>query len=181
MILMGHNGAGKSTFINYIIGFYTETSQHPFLDEFQKHFQPLKSGQFGYSPEIAVLDTNLNGGDYIQMVASLRGVKVDSKEVLDEVSLKVSPKTAILKYSKGMRQRLSVALSMIGNPEYIILDEPTSGLDIAGENIILDLLENRKDRFKYIISTHSQKIVDKLCDEDIWIFKGGEIVEKISR
>jgi len=176
---MGHNGAGKSTFINYIIGFYTSTKQHPFLEEFSKEFKPLERGEFGYSPEIAVLDTNLSASDYIQMVSKIRQVDVDEEEILQLVSLKISPKTAISKYSKGMRQRLSLALSMIGSPKYLVLDEPTSGLDRVGEKRIFELLEREKDRYKYIISTHSIELALLLRDE-VWLFESGKIVEKFT-
>lgn len=177
MILMGDNGAGKSTFINYILGFYTSSDQHPFLKSFEKEFKPLEKNSFGYSPEIAMLDTNLNADDYIQAVSSLRGLKVESKTILKNISLNISPKKAIREYSKGMKQRLSLVLAMIGDPKYLVLDEPTSGLDKVGEKIVIDILKNGKDKFKYIISTHSSKLAFEIGDE-IWLFKNGEIIDK---
>jgi ABC-2 type transport system ATP-binding protein len=177
LILMGHNGAGKSTFINYILGFYTDKKQHPFIPNFSNHFQPLQKGTFGYSPEIAMLDTNLTAEDYITMVSNIRRVKTDSVKVLEAVSLEISPKEQIKKYSKGMRQRLSLALSMVGEPQYLVLDEPTSGLDIFGERAVSSILLNSRDKFQYIISSHSTKLALQLREE-IWLFKGGEIIEK---
>ena len=177
MILMGNNGAGKSTFINYILGFYTSSAQHPFIQNYQNHFQPLKNKTFGYSPEIAILNTGLNAEDYIKFLSKSRKVQINSDEVLESVALNISPKKPIQEYSKGMRQRLSLALAMIGNPEYLILDEPTTGLDRFGEKIILDILIKNYNKFKYIISTHSVKLAMAL-NEEIWIFKNGKIIKK---
>jgi ABC-type multidrug transport system ATPase subunit len=174
---MGNNGAGKSTFINYMLGFYTSINQHPFLENFAKEFQPLKSGEFGYSPEIAMLDTNLSGEDYIKMVSKLREVETSSEDIFQKLSLAVSPKRAIREYSKGMRQRLSLALATIGNPKYLVLDEPTSGLDKFGENIIIDFLKMEKKNFIYIISTHSEKLASEIGDEIIF-FENGKIAKR---
>ena len=175
MILVGNNGSGKSTFINYILGFYTSSEQHPFIKNFQDKFKPLQNGEFGYSPEIAMFDTNLNANDYIQTVASLRNTQMNSQKILDEVSLKISPKTAIREYSKGMRQRLSLALAMIGNPKYLVLDEPTSGLDAIGENIIIEILKKNRNNYIYIISTHSKKLISEI-DDEVLRFENGQIL-----
>ena len=175
---MGHNGAGKSTFINYLLGFYTSINQHPFLKGFSKEFQPLPQGEFGYSPEVALLDTNLNGLDYIQMVATTRKIEVDVDDLFTSLSLNISPKEPIVKYSKGMRQRLSLGLAMIGQPKYLVLDEPTSGLDRIGERTIFHLLKKMEDNFQYIISTHSIELALLLKDE-VWIFHQGKIIQKI--
>jgi len=177
MILMGDNGAGKSTFINYILGFYTSSNQHQFLNHFKTHFQPLEQNIFGYSPEIAMFDANLSSLDYIKSISSFRNVKVDAEKILKNISLKTSPKTVIREYSKGMKQRLSLALAMIGEPKYLILDEPTSGLDRVGENIIINILKRDKNKFKYIISTHSSKLAIEIGDE-VWFLKNGQIIKK---
>jgi len=177
MILMGNNGSGKSTFINYILGFYTSSNQHPFLKDFSQHFKPLKQDEFGYSPEIAMLDNNLSAADYIKSVSSFRNSEVKSSPLLKRVTLEISPKTAIREYSKGMKQRLSLILAMIGNPKYLVLDEPTSGLDRFGANLIINILKEEKENYKYIISTHSSKLAIELGDE-IWLFKKGKIVKK---
>jgi Cu-processing system ATP-binding protein len=175
---MGNNGAGKSTFINYILGFYTSLDQHPFLENFSKEFQPLKRGEFGYSPEIATLDTNLNGNDYIQMVSKLRGVETSSENIFKELALNISPKRAIREYSKGMRQRLSLGLASIGDPKYLVLDEPTSGLDRFGEDIVIEFLRKNRWKFHYIISTHSLRLALESRD-NILFFKSGEIIDRL--
>jgi len=176
MILMGSNGAGKTTFINYLIGFYTSSEQHPFLKNFSD-MKPLKNDDFGYSPEVTLLDYNLTAKDYIDMVSSIRGVKVNIDELLQSVHLEVSPNSRIGSYSKGMRQRLSLLLAFIGEPKYIVLDEPTSGLDIEGEKIVIEILKERKSSFNYIISTHSPRLAKELNDE-VWLFSKGKIIRK---
>jgi ABC-2 type transport system ATP-binding protein len=173
---MGSNGAGKTTFINYLISFYTSKDQHPFLDNFQD-IEPLERGEFGFSPEVSLLDYNLSARDYISMMGYIRDVKVDVEELLKSVHLDVNPDHRVGSYSKGMRQRLSLLLALIGEPEHIVLDEPTSGLDIEGEKVITEILKESRDKFKYIISTHSPRLAVELEDE-VWLFKKGKIVKK---
>lgn len=178
MILIGHNGAGKSTLISYLLRFYTHPSQHPFIKNFQKFIAPLQGQKIGYAPESALLDLSLNAWDYFKMIAALQGVQnFDIDTHLAQVKLSVDPKMALLHYSKGMRQRLLLALALLGNPDVLVLDEPTSGLDPFGQEAIESLLLSLKEKYRFIISTHSLKLAQQM-DDEIWIIKEGEIVHQ---
>lgn len=178
MILLGHNGAGKSTLINYILGFYTSLHQHPFLIHFSEHISPVITSDVGYAPESAFLDTELSAYDYLKLMATLRGVELGNvKNILAQVALSVDSKVPIKKYSKGMKQRLLLAIALFGNQKTIVLDEPTSGLDPYGREAIESLLISLKDEHDFIISTHSLELAQAMND-DIWIIKEGEIVYK---
>jgi ABC-2 type transport system ATP-binding protein len=179
MILMGSNGAGKTTFINYLIGNYRTPKDHPFIENWRSEFKPLKSGSFGYSPEVSLLDFNSTAEDYIKLISEIRGIRVEPLEILESVKLSVPLNRQIRDYSKGMRQRLSLSLSFIGNHKTVVLDEPTSGLDIEGEKLITEILKSRADRYDYIISTHSPRLAIELGDE-VSIFRGGEIIKRFS-
>ncbi len=178
MVLIGHNGSGKSTLIQYLLGFYNHPSQHPFLEHFSQKIDPLDVKHIGYTPEIALLDNNLNANDYGKLIAGLRYVKdYNLKTLMDSVSLNVSPSSPLKSYSKGMKQRLLLALALLGEPELIVLDEPTSGLDPFGQEVIEALLIKLKKtkNIDFILCTHSLRLAYAL-NEEIWILKEGKIV-----
>lgn len=178
MILLGHNGAGKSTLIQYLLGFYSDVTQHPFLPHFKEHTEPLDKSHLGYAPEAAFLDFAMSAKEYVNLFAKLRSLgPIDIADTLKKVFLDVDENVAIKSYSKGMKQRLLLALALLGDPEMIILDEPTSGLDPFGQKAIEALLIELKDRHKMIICTHSIALAHALKDE-IWILKEGKIVYK---
>lgn len=178
MILLGHNGAGKSTLIQYLLGFYSDVKQHPFLHHFKEHISPLDRNHLGYAPEAAFLDFAMSAKEYLKLFAVLRDVgEIDVSEILKTVYLDVNENAAIKTYSKGMKQRLLLAIALLGNPKMIILDEPTSGLDPFGQKAIETLLIGLKDQHEMIICTHSITLAHAL-DDEIWILKEGEIVYK---
>ena len=178
MILLGHNGAGKSTLIQYLLGFYTDISQHPFLAHFKEHVTPINRSHLGYAPEAAYLDTAMSAEEYLTLFATLRGVKDwDIASALERVFLDVSPHTPIKNYSKGMKQRLLLAIALLGNPRTIILDEPTSGLDPFGQEAIEALLVSLRSQHEMIVCTHSIALAFAL-DDEVWILKEGTIVYK---
>ncbi|WP_200762665.1 ATP-binding cassette domain-containing protein [Nitrosophilus alvini] len=175
MILLGHNGAGKSTFINFLLGFYVRLSDHPFLPHFKKFLPKLNKKDLGYAPEAALLDLNMSARDYFDMIATLRGVKrYDADTLLKKVALDVDTNMPIKKYSKGMKQRFLLSLALLGNPKTLVLDEPTSGLDPFGRLEIEKLLIGLKSDHDFIISTHSLELAMAMEDE-IWILKEGKI------
>ena len=104
--------------------------------------------------------------------------------ILEQVGLSKFGKDKPLKYSLGMKQRLGLALSMIGAPELMILDEPSNGLDIEGRvdirNIILDLSKARESTF--LISSHLSEEIEKTCTK-VGIMKEGFLccVESMDR
>lgn len=178
MILLGHNGAGKSTFINYLLGFYVKLSDHPFLPHFSKHILKIDKKEIGYAPEAALLELNMSANDYFRMMAILRDVKeFDPEKLLRSVALEVDLNMPIKKYSKGMKQRFLLAIALLGDPKILILDEPTSGLDPFGRAKIEELLISLKKRHSFIISTHSLELALSLKDE-IWILQEGKIMYK---
>ena len=179
MTLIGHNGAGKSTLIQFILGFYTDVSQHEYLPHFSEHLDiDFDKKDLGYAPESTLLDLNMNAYDYFELIAALREIKsYNIRKSLDDVALNVDLKLSIGKYSKGMRQRLLLALAFLGSPKMIVLDEPTSGLDPFGQQAIEELIIEASKTYKMIICTHSLELALHLKDE-IWILQEGKIVYK---
>lgn len=178
MTLLGHNGAGKSTLISYILGFYNRLDQHPFLPHFAEHIEPLDRREVGYAPEAAWLTGKARAADYLALMANLRGKKsYDTAQLFDRVGLRADPKKPIKTYSKGMKQRLLLAIALLGEPKTLVLDEPTSGLDPFGREEIESLLVGLAKTHALIVCTHSLELAHKLGDET-WILCEGKIVCK---
>lgn len=178
MILVGHNGAGKSTLINFLLGFYTNITQHPYLEHFSTQISPLTDKNIGYAPEAAMLDLQMSAKEYYKLMGALKNISsYNIEDELKRVKLDVDINMPLKKYSKGMKQRFLLALALMGNPEIVILDEPTSGLDPYGQAVIENLLIELKQAFTFIVCTHSMKLAYEL-DEEVWFLKEGKIVKK---
>jgi ABC-type multidrug transport system ATPase subunit len=178
LILLGHNGAGKSTLINYLLGFYPSSASHPYLAELSKDVPSVELSSIGYAPEAALLDGGLSAADYFELLAKNKKIFTYSVDTeLSKVGLKIDKNQKIKKYSKGMKQRLLLALSLFGDPKTVILDEPTSGLDPFGKEEIEGYLLGLKDERKFIVSTHSLEFAYKF-ESEIWILKQGMVVYK---
>lgn len=178
LILLGHNGAGKSTLIRWLLGFYPDSSHHPFLKRWQEIPQ-LNLDELGFVPELPYLDQNLTGGDQFRLFSRLKNVCLTHKEMchlLDRTGLEHKVLSLpVKKYSKGMKQRLMLSIALIGEPKTLLLDEPLSGLDPFGHKQIIDLLLDLKTSCKLILSTHNLQDAWKLGDE-IWLLQHGQFV-----
>ncbi len=178
MILLGHNGAGKSTLINYMLGFYPSIHSHPYLAELAKEIERIDPLSVGYAPEAALLDGGLSAADYFALLATNKCIKeYDADQELSKVGLKIGKQEKIKKYSKGMKQRLLLALSLFGSPKTVILDEPTSGLDPFGKEELEGYLLSVKEETNFIISTHSLEFAYRF-EKEIWILKEGRVAYK---
>lgn len=175
MILLGHNGAGKSTLINFYLGFYPFKDSHPYLEKLIKEAPIIDISSVGYAPEAALLEGELSAADYFELLAVNRQIhRYDIKAELLKVGLQVSKYQKINKYSKGMKQRLLLALALFGNQKTVILDEPTSGLDPFGRIEIEEYLLSFKTTREFIISTHSLEFAYRF-EQEVWILADGEV------
>lgn len=178
MTLLGHNGAGKSTLIAYLMGFYNRLEHHPFLPHFAQLIQPLDRARVGYAPESPWLEESASANDYFALMAPLKGAKTyDLAALFERVGLKADPKAPIRTYSKGMKQRLLLALALLGDPETLVLDEPTSGLDPFGREEVESLLIDLAREKRLIVSTHSLELAWRLGSE-VWILKEGIVAHQ---
>lgn len=132
--LLGQNGAGKTTTINIFLGFITPSSGHAFINGHEvKKGDPKSSKAIAYIPEIVQLYGNLNGIENLDYFSRLAGFRY-SRQVLtgflNRGGLQQSAHDKRLStYSKGMRQKVGIAIALAKNADLILMDEPTSGLD----------------------------------------------------
>jgi len=177
VLLAGPNGAGKSTLINILLGLYLPDGGEIRIKGKRVSVDNALKTRMGYLPENVAFSENLSGWSMMAFFARARGVKKQRmREVFDRIGLSQHAKRSISGYSKGMRQRLALGVSILHDPEILILDEPTSGLDQEGLGVLWAVIEEWKQKERMIlISSHDlgllEKRVDKFC-----IIRGGELI-----
>lgn len=167
------NGAGKSTTIKSILQLKKIHSWSIYRFD-KKNFQSIKH-LIGYAPDEAIFYEHLNAIEHIDFFAKLTKITThDAKKLLHEVGLHSSDHHIRVKnYSKGMKQRLGLAISLLHNPKLLIRDEPMSGLDPIGRSQIKSLIKTLKSQGKTIFfSTHILSDVEEIADRFAIIDKG---------
>lgn len=177
---IGENGAGKSTMIRVITGVNKPTSGNYTLNISNR------LGAMAAIVESPALHNGLNAMNNLRVQCDLLDIKKSNDELLDllaHVGLvdQQFSKKAAKNFSLGMKQRLSIALALLGDPEFILLDEPMNGLDPVGikdmRELILKL--NRENGVTFLISSHILNELDKVATHYGFI-SHGELIEEIS-
>lgn len=178
---LGPNGAGKSTTMNIMTGCLSATSGSIFIGEYDIFEQSIEAKKMiGYLPEQPPLYLEDTPREYLRFVA--RAKKIPRESIKGEIE-KVMKETQILEVadrlmkslSKGYRQRVGIAQTLLGNPKVIILDEPTVGLDPIQVIEIRDLIKSLGEKHTVILSSHILSEVQHMCDE-ILIISGGKLI-----
>lgn len=183
MGLLGPNGAGKSTTLKCLTGMLKPTSGSIFIDGINTEKHHRKSlahvGCIVETPEFYSDFTPADVIDYIGKYYGLpkREIEIRARDVLEEVRLWDWRHKKIGQFSKGMRQRVSLAQALLPNPDLILLDEPTSGLDPRGMIEMREILNNLKNgKRSLLISTHILKEVSEVCDYVTMINHGTAVI-----
>ena len=175
---LGPNGAGKSTTMNMITGYIEQTEGNIIVDGYDTIKKSKKAKkEIGYMPEGVPLYTDLTVKEFVTYMAELR--KVDRKakkekvqEVLKETGLDQMQNKLIKNLSRGQKQRVSLAGTLVADPKILILDEPTVGLDPKQITEIRSLIKNLGKKHTVILSSHILSEVSQICDRVIIINKG---------
>ncbi len=162
--LLGPNGAGKSTILKMITGMLTPTAGEIYLDG--KPWDRACLGEIGALIENPPIYENLSARENLKVRSLLLGVderRID--EVLQIVSLANAGKKKAGQFSLGMKQRLGIAMALLGNPKLLILDEPTNGLDPIGIEELRELISFfPKQGITVILSSHILSEVQQIAD-----------------
>lgn len=177
--LMGPNGAGKSTLLKVLTTQLKPDAGSIQLDHVDVVAHPGKLRQvLGYLPQQVPYQPNVTALDYLRYIAALKGIKPqDADQQITNlfVTLHLDPKnpTRLRDYSGGMRQRVGLTASLLGDPQIIMVDEPTVGLDpverIAVRNLLSTLAQNRI----VLIATHIIQDVEAIASR-LLIVKDGQ-------
>lgn len=161
--LVGRNGAGKSTLINSLLGLLPVKQGVVKINGVKT--SKKRSGDVAYLPEKFMLYPPLSGLDNMTFFAVAASKTVDMERIhtlLKSVSLWEDRHLAIKNYSKGMLQRLGLAITLYQNSGILVLDEPTSGLDPMGRKEILQVLKSLKGK-TILLSSHHLDEIRQLC------------------
>ena len=180
--LLGPNGAGKSTTMNIMTGYIAATSGEVLIEghDIFKEAEEAKK-HIGYLPEIPPLYMDMTVWEYLFTVADLKGVpRSERKSMITDAMEKVmitNMKDRLIKnLSKGYKQRVGIAQTLIGNPDIIILDEPTVGLDPKQIIEIRTLIKQLGEDHTVLISSHILSEIGAVCDHVVIINKGHLVV-----
>lgn len=177
---LGHNGAGKTTTINLLTTLLEPTAGNFQIAGVDGLDQPKElRSQIGYLPESIQLYNNMTTMENLRFFARLSGLtKPDQRilEVLSFLDFEINKDKKVGSFSKGMRQRVGLAQSILHKPKVLFLDEPTSGLDPEGvlqlRELILSL--NKELGMTIFMNTHLLSEVTKTCTS-IGILRGGKL------
>lgn len=178
---LGPNGAGKSTTMKMMTGYMAPTEGTVIIEGIDVSVDPLKiKKKIGYLPENNPLYTDMAIIDYLWFCAEIQGMDRDEipgriREMIDLCGLDAEKHKNINELSKGYRQRVGLAQSIIHDPDVLIFDEPTTGLDPNQIIEIRKLIKKLGEKKTVILSSHILSEVEATCDR-ILIINRGQIV-----
>jgi len=179
---LGPNGAGKSTSINILLDFVRSTEGTATVLGYDAHEESTAIRErTGVLPEGYDVYDRLTGYEHLEFAIESKDADDDPDELLDRVGL--SQEEGARKaggYSKGMAQRLVLAMALVGEPELLVLDEPTTGLDPNGARLLRDIVREENERGATVFfSSHILSQVEAVCDT-VGILNDGELIAKDS-
>ncbi len=164
--------------MNMLTGFIEQTEGEIIIDGYNMLKKPKKAKrEIGYMPEGVPLYTDLTVKEFVNYMAEIKNVnKKERKEkvekIIEETGLKDVEKKLIKNLSRGYKQRVSMAGSLVGEPKILILDEPTVGLDPKQITEIRNLIKELGKTHTVILSSHILSEVSQICNKVIIINKG---------
>ena len=179
--LVGPNGAGKTTLLHVLATIHEpSTGSVSFGKKSFAVFSRKHRNRIGWVGHQSLLYEELTGRENLQLFAELYGVASPNDVVhkwLERVGLLAEADRPSGTYSRGMKQRLSIARALIHRPSILLLDEPFSGLDRAGSAVIVDILmECKRDGRTVVLVTHDLELCHPTVDS-VAVLHNGSLVE----
>lgn len=177
---LGPNGAGKTTTIKCILGLLKPSSGSVSLWGLNPATPEVRR-KIGYVPENPDYDDLFTPLEFMTMFSDMRKLNMQRERmlaILDRVGLSEWENVRLRSFSKGMRQRVSLALALQSEPDLMIMDEPTVGLDPVARKEFRDIIleENRRGA-SIFFSSHLLSEVETICDRAIILSKGKKVAE----
>lgn len=181
-ILLGDNGAGKSTTIKSIIGLLNYQGEIT-IDGFDNRSVEAKKS-LGYIPEVPILYDTLTIKEHVEFIVAAHQTtdyEADLQKYLEMFDLVDKVDTVIKELSKGMKQKVSMILAFITRPKTLLVDEPMIGLDPQSIELVLQLFKEQRDNgVSLFMSTHIIDIISEIWDV-AYIMHKGVIVKRVTR
>lgn len=183
--LLGQNGAGKTTTINLFLGFVRPTSGEALLNGLSVAEHPQESKKFlAYLPETVMLYPYLTGVENLRFFSALAGFRYSDNELSQYLNQAGLPPDAhqnrVGVYSKGMRQKVGIAIALAKQAKVLLLDEPTSGLDPKASNEFSDLLRTLSASGAAILMATHDIFRAKEVGTHIGIMRQGRLIQTLS-
>ncbi|MEV0154722.1 ABC transporter ATP-binding protein [Micromonospora sp. NPDC050686] len=187
--LLGPNGAGKTTVIKMLLGLVRPDAGEVLLLG-RPARDPQSRARVGYLPELFRYQPWLTAAEVLALHVRLAGIAVpvaEQRDCLALVGLADRRGDRVGGFSKGMQQRLGLAVALVARPELVVLDEPTSALDPLGRADVRDLLLSlRSRRVAVLLNSHLIGEVERVCDRVVILDKGrvaaaGTLAELLGR
>jgi ABC-2 type transport system ATP-binding protein len=175
---LGPNGAGKTTTMRILAGYITATSGRVTIDGIDVFWRPVEARRrIGYMPENCPLYQDMRVSEYLHFRAGIKGLRGRRRRqridyVLGRCWLRDVRRQLIGTLSKGYRQRVGLADSLLADPAVLILDEPTAGLDPTQIRETRKLIRELGQEHTLLLSTHILPEVEMTCDHVIIIHRG---------
>ncbi|MFO0982492.1 MAG: ABC transporter ATP-binding protein [Planctomycetota bacterium] len=173
LALVGPNGAGKTTVLRCLLGLVPYQGEICVAD-CDVVREPIKAkSKIGYMPQVPAFCEE-TARDALRFVTSLRGARSsEADSLLEQVGLTDHARRPVATFSTGMKQRLSLAAALIGEPPLLVLDEPTASLDLKGQTELVALLARLASRGRTIVlSSHRSEEVRALADRVVMLDEG---------
>lgn len=181
--LLGPNGAGKTTTLRMLATLIKPDEGTALLDGVSVTEQPeVVRGKIGFLTSELKLEEFFTPNYLFDFFADLHGVDsaekiARKKEMFERFGIDKFAEVKVGNLSTGMKQKVSLVISLVHNPDVIIFDEPTNGLDVLTAKVVTDfLLELKKEGKTIIVSTHIFSLIEKICDR-VGIIVNGKMVE----
>ena len=182
--LIGRNGAGKTSILRMLSGLATPTEGSFSLFGYTGKDAGSIRHRIGALIEAPGVYANLSAYDNVKLKCMAMGVRDKNapKELLTVVGLSNVGKKHVKNFSMGMKQRLGIALALVGNPDLVILDEPINGLDPQGIVEIREIIEklNKEQGITFIVSSHILEELAKIAT-NYGIIHEGVLLQELSR
>ncbi|MCV9387825.1 ABC transporter ATP-binding protein [Reichenbachiella ulvae] len=182
--LLGPNGAGKTTFFSSLCGLIHPTGGEIRIHglSIHTHLSQIKQ-MIGVVPQEIALYPTLSGEENLRFIGRMYGlsgknltIRVD--ECLDAFGFDTNRKSAVKKYSGGMKRKINLIGGILHQPKILLLDEPTVGVDVHARRGILEMLKkiNRDEKMTIIYTSHHMEEAEQFCDR-VAIIDQGQIIQ----
>ena len=173
--VIGHNGAGKTTLFNILTGISLPTSG--VVEIYGKDTSNISELRklrlmIGFSSQKDMIHLDLTCREHLQFFLQVKNLQNDAMQWEEELIPPEVKDVCVSKLSVGQKQKLKLAIALIGNPRVLVLDEPTSGMDILARNVIWKILKKLKVGRVILLSTHLMNEADSLADKKAILSNG---------
>ncbi len=171
---LGPNGAGKSTTIDILLDFIRPTAgTATVLGHDAQTEGEIVRGRTGVLPDAYHVYDRLTGRQHVEFAIEMKGVDDDAEALLERVRVADAADRKAGGYSKGMRQRMVLAMALVGDPDLLVLDEPSTGLDPNGAREMREIIREENERGTTVFfSSHIMEQVEAVCDRVAIINRG---------